>query len=211
VAIGYRCQVRYLLTLLAVASLGAVHADYVVRVPNARKVLYNEYKADCMWEAGTKTNVRTWLAYGLTPEIEFTLTGETISPRDTICSVDLGYSIAYPFVNKFPGLCVGVIDALNSSEDGRHFYLATSYDIGMIGQYNRDTPMTVALGAFFGSMNGPFVGVVIPYTECFRMLAEHDTKRLTAGFEFKPVRGASLRWMFQDGSVLWSAGFSGRF
>jgi len=203
--------VRYLPVVLVAASATLAHADYVVTVPNARKILYKEFKVDYMWEARTKANVRTWMVYGLSPDIEVALTSETVSPRDTICSFDVSYSIAYPFVNKMPGLSVGAIDACNSSRDGRHFYVATSYDVGLIGQYNGNTPMTVVVGAFFGSMNGPFVGFSIPYTESFRLLGEHDSKHISAGFEFKPAKEASLRWMFRDSSVMWSVGFSGRF
>jgi hypothetical protein len=69
--------------------------------------------------------------------------------------------------------------------------------------------MTVVVGGFFGSMNGPFVGFTIPYTESFRLMAEHDTKHITAGFEFKPAKEACLRWMFRDSSVMWSGGVWG--
>lgn len=202
---------RCLPVLLVAASAALARADYIVTVPNARKVLYREFKADFLWEARTKANARTWATYGLTPDIELSLTSETVAPRDTICSFDLSYSVAYPFVNKMPGFSFGVVDALNSTRDGRHFYLATSYDAGMIGQYNRETPMTVVIGAFFGSMNGPFVGFSIPYTECFRLLGEHDTKHIAAGFEFKPSKETSIRWLFRDSSVMWSAGFWARF
>ena len=211
VLIGYRCRVRYLFAAITIASSCVCSADYVITVPNARKILNQEFKAEYTWEASTRANVKTWLAYGLNQAIEVALTSETVSPRDRICSFDLSYSIAYPFVNKIPGLSVGVIDGCNSSRDGRHFYLATSYDVGMTGQYNGNTPMTVVIGGFFGSMNGPFVGVTIPYTETFRLLAEHDTKHITAGFEFKPAKEASIRWMFRDQTVMWSVGFSGSF
>ena len=202
---------RYLILAISIGCACLAQADYVVTVPNARKILEGDFKAQFMWEAGTSDNVRTYMGYGVTKSIEFDLTSETLTPRNTLASFDLSYTITYPFVNKVPGLAGGVIDALNNSQNGRHYYLALSYDVGMVGMYNGDTPMQVVLGGFWGSMSGPFVGITIPYTEAFRLLAEHDTKTISAGFEFKPTKETSLRWIFRNRQVLWAVGISARF
>lgn len=203
--------VRRVLVILFLAASLTAQADWLVFIPSGRKLEFQTGRVEFLWAATTAREFRTTMGYGLTKSIEVDLTSETIDPRDTLLSLDASYTFTDPVVNYVPGLQIGVIDALNKTQDRRRFYIAASYDVGLTGLYNGDSPMQVTVGAVGGSLTGPFVGVAIPFTHSFIGLAEHDSHRMTAGFEFKPTHDTSVRWLFNGNRVLWSAGFSLRF
>jgi hypothetical protein len=200
--------VRLFALLMLFAASVSASADWLIFIPSGRKLPYQTGKAELSWAAATTREVRTTMGYGLTPTIEFDFTSETLDPRNTLLSCGVSYNVTDPVVNFVPGLQIGVVDIANKTADGRRFYVATSYDVGMTGEFNGDTPMKLTLGVVGGSMNGPFVGVTVPFTRSFIGLAEHDSRRLSAGFEFKPTRDTSLKWIFRENQVLWAAGFT---
>jgi len=204
-------RVRRLLFLVLLAGSVTAHADWLVYIPSGRKLEFETAKAEVRWAATTSKDTETILGYGLTKDIEVDFTTETIDPRSAMFSFDASYTYTDPIVNIIPGLTAGVTDALNHTVYGRRFYVATSYDIGMTGLHNSETPMQLTLGVVTGGLNGPFVGVTVPFSNTFIGIAEHDSRELTAGFEFKPTDDTSIKWLFRDDRVLWSAGFTLHF
>ncbi len=120
------------------------------------------------------------------------------------------WTITDPVVNYVPGLAIGVQDAFDNTFLGRRLYFAVSYDVGMTGRYNGDTPLQLTLGVGTGGHNGAFVGVSIPWTSQFRLLAEHDATRITAGAEIRPSEGLWLRMLARDRRAVWGLGWSVR-
>jgi hypothetical protein len=204
-------RVRRFLFLLILASAGVARADWLVFIPSGEKLQFQTGRAEVGWAATTSKDTTTTVGFGLTHEIEVDWTTETIDPRGTIASFDTSYTFTDPVVNFLPGFTVGVQDALNDTAIGRRFYIATSYEVGMTGLYNSDTPMRLTIGAYTGGLNGPFVGIAIPFTHSFIGIAEHNSRDLTAGFQFKPTDDTYVEWLFRNNEVLWAAGFTMRF
>jgi hypothetical protein len=204
-------RVRRLLFPLILAAAVSARADWLVFIPSGQKLDFQSGRAEVRWAATTSKDTETIMGFGLTHEIEVDFTTETIDPRGTLASFDTSYTFTDPVVNFLPGFTVGIQDALNVTATGRRIYIATSYDVGLTGLYNSDSPMQLTIGAYQGGLNGPFVGVSIPFSHTFIGIAEHDSRQLTAGFEFKPTPDSSIQWLFRDNEVLWSAGFTMRF
>ena len=204
-------RVRRFLLLMVFASAGLAHGDWLVFVPSGEKLPFQTGRSEVMWTATTSKDTTTTLGFGLTHEIEIDMTTETLDPRGTLASFDTSYTFTDPVVNFLPGFTIGVQDAMNQTATGRRFYIATSYEVGLTGIYNGDSPMRLTVGAYTGGLNGPFVGVAIPFSRTFIGLAEHDSRNLTAGFQLKPTEDTYIEWLFKNNEVLWAAGFTMRF
>ncbi|MFN3683217.1 MAG: hypothetical protein ACK41F_04695 [Fimbriimonadaceae bacterium] len=197
------------LALLALAATLAP-ADRLIAAPSGRKVTYGTVKFDAVWEGDGERCLQSTVSYGLTPALEVSLGGEYVDSRNALPTLDLAYTITDPVVNYVPGLAIGVQDAFGNTFLGRRFYVAVSYDVGMTGRYNGDTPLQLTLGAGTGGHNGAFVGVSIPWTSRFRLLAEHDATRITAGIEVRPADGLWLRMLARDRRSVWGLGWTAR-
>ena len=91
------------------------------------------------------------------------------------------------------------------------YYIATTIRIGLSGEFNSNTPLELTLGGGVGRKSGVFVGFELPFTWQFRLLAEHDIRRVTAGVEYRPFTGAGVRLMVRDEGPLVGFRYSMRF
>ena len=69
----------------------------------------------------------------------------------------------------------------------------------------------LTLGAQFGKLNSPFVGVSMPLSPQFALLAEHSGYRLSAGFEIRPVKPVALRLVQRGSKPMLSLSVAARF
>ena len=150
-----------------------------------------------------------YLGLGIGKSFDAAITWERV-PGGGQPSFDFSFSYVDPVVNYTPGVSVGVVDALDRSTDGRRFFFAVTYRSGLDGRHNSRTPAEATIGAFVGASDAMFVGVSLPFSESFRLVAEHDSFRIGAGFEVRPVRDFSVRWIQRDGQNQWSLSLLGR-
>lgn len=123
---------------------------------------------------------------------------------------DLAYNFVAPVASLAPGISVGMLDALNETLDGRRTYIAFTFrellDVGDKGANGE-----VTMGIQFGSSNTGFVGASIPLSNNFRLLAEHNGFRISAGFELAIAKTIRARAISQNGTLLFGLNLSHRF
>lgn len=196
------------LALALVLPLSAL-ADRLIFIPTATKLNYGSYRLEHVFDQRGGANSQTYLGLGVGLAFDMAVTSGDIQGGDDV-SVDFAFHVLDPIVNLAPGFSVGVVDAMDRTADGRRMYIATTYRSGLDGPFNAFTPAEVTLGVFMGSRNAMFVGVQLPFSDALRVLVEHDSNRLAAGFEVRPFKAMSLRWVQREDRQVWSLGYRGR-
>lgn len=204
---------RWIVIALGLGWATLATADRIVFAPTGSKLLMRQARIEFMTGlTRQREDNRLYLGYGLTKEIEAEFMLDRIAPNARLGTMNLSYTYLGPIIDTSPGVTVGVQDIMNRTAEGRFAYLAFTYRMGLDGRYNASVPMELTLGGGGGSRrSGLFTGVVLPLTWQFRAFAEHDTRRITAGFEFRPLNGAALRLMWREGSPLASVRYTVRF
>lgn len=203
---------RWIVIALALGWATTAVADRIVFAPTGSKLLMRQARIEFMTGLTRKReDNRFYLGYGLTKEIEAEFMLDRIAPNARLGTMNLSYTYLGPIIDTSPGVSIGVQDAMDRTPEGRFMYVAFTYRMGLDGRYNSGVPMELTVGGGGGRRNGLFTGVVLPFTWQFRGFAEHDTRRITAGFEFRPVTGAALRLMWREGTPLASVRYTVRF
>lgn len=192
------------LLLICLAMSGMAHADRLILAPVGKKIPYGTFRLEHFFDQAERDWYRTALAVGVTPTIDAELTYESVEDRQRVLSYDVSYNVLPPLTNLAPGISVGLRDGTGETDDGRFAYLAATYRFGQLGQFNQDSPAEVTIGIAQGDESTAFVGVMLPFRESFRMLAEFDTQRVSGGFEFRPHRDVWVRWVHRPKQSLWS-------
>lgn len=198
-----------LLLLLGLSAWSA--ADRIILAPNALKVWNRNVRVEYMFEPSRSQNWGTYLAVGLTDNIEAEFILNHLEGRPTLGTFNASYQFIVPIVDTAPGLSIGVQDALDRTPERRMAYLAITQRFGLDGQYNSQTPLEITMGFGFGRRAGVFVGAMVPFTWQFRLLAEHNINRVAAGFEYQPFHGSAVRAIFQNGSTQLSLRYTMKF
>ena len=192
------------------ATFGA--ADRIILVPTGSKLLKNMARIEFMTElTRRRTDNRTMIGFGVTKEIEVEFVLDRFAPNARLGTFNLGYTYLGPIIDTSPGITIGVQDAMNRTREGRMMYVAFTYRMGLDGRFNSGVPLELTVGGGFGDRSGVFTGVIMPFTWQFRFMAEHDTRAITAGFDFRPVRGAAIRLMWREGTPIGSIRYTMRF
>ncbi|HJP82547.1 MAG TPA: hypothetical protein VJ835_03495 [Fimbriimonadaceae bacterium] len=188
---------------LAVFSLSALSAaDRLITIPTGSKIKLDTIRAEGLWEQSRSRNSRYYIGAGLTNAIDFEFTGERFDGHRFRNSVDLSYNYIPPIIGFGPGISFGVQDAFGVTRGGRRFFLAITTREGFADSVSGAVPAEITIGAYFGSVNAPFVGVMLPFTDYVRALAEFDGRRINAGVEFRPMANLGLRATFERNDVL---------
>ncbi len=186
------------LTFLALVTASLALADREIQVPKGRRLTTNEWKAEILGVSGEKDRT-FWLGSGFLKSFDAELTLETKDQYSRAVSFNVSYNVAPPLVDISPGISFGIIDGLNRTENGRTVYLATTFRYGNDGIFNQDVPTDLTIGFWSRSSGLLFFAANLPFSKHFALLAEQDSKRLGAGFQFKPLRGLTLKAIFESG------------
>lgn len=195
--------------LLAVAAVS--HGDRVIYVPTATKILNRHFRVEHLWEPTKSNRFDTMLGVGVTRDIEVEFVLNRFDQTASLGTFNASFQFVPPLVDTAPGLSLGVQDALDRTPDGRGYYFAFTYRLGLDGEYNSRTPLEISMGGMFGRRNGLFVGVQLPFTWQFRGLVEHDTRRVTGGFEYRPLHGFAVRALWRQGQTLLGVRYTAKF
>jgi len=195
---------RASLLLIVLLLSGLAHADRLILAPLGKKIPYGTIRLEHLFDQAERDSYRTAMAVGVTESIDAELTYENRNDRRRVLSYDVSYNVLPPLTNFAPGISVGLRDGVGKSQDGRFAYLAATYRFGQLGRYSQDTSAEVTLGLSQGDRSSAFVGVLMPFRESFRMMVEHDTRRVSGGFEFRPHRDVWVRWIHRSDESLWS-------
>lgn len=186
-------------------------ADRLFLLPVGKKIPFRTGRVEYTFDASEHSTNRGWLGLGLTNIFDLELTYEQFGGRDRVHSVDFSYNYITPITDFGPGISVGVRDALNDTQEGRYYYLATTHLVGLEGAMNQNVPAEFTIGYAAGSRNGLFASAYIPFTEFFRAITEFNKSGVTNGLELRPQRNLTVRWMHRDQQALWSLGWTQRF
>jgi len=201
-------------TLLSLATLGLATlsmADRLITIPTGTKITLDTVKFEGLTEQSRSRSSRYWLGFGVTNAIDAQITGEKFEFGRFKTSFDVAYNYIPPITGIGPGISFGVQDVLNETHDGRRYFLAITTKEGFADSVNGSVPAEITIGGYFGSINSPFVGVMLPFTDKLRFLAEFNGRRITAGVDIRPTNDIGLRAVFDQRDVLVGAQITLRF
>ncbi len=196
------------LALLSVAS--SCLADREIQVPKGHKLRDGEVRFEYLGVPGEKASW-VWLGTGLNTAFEAELSMVREDSDTGKGSFNVSYNLTPPIIDISPGISFGVTDGLNVTSGGRALYLATTFHYGNLGELNQDIPTELTLGFWTKRTGLGFFAVRFPLSEVLSLIAEHDSERLAAGVEVRPVRGLALKTVFETGRTSLGLTLSHRF
>lgn len=199
------------LIALLVLSSSASNADRLVNVPTGTKVPFRAIRFEALAHQHTTNRGRLSLAVGIGESWDFEATLDSARDGKSRGTFDLSYNYIPAFPDASPGISVGVRDALDATLDGSGVYAAATFRYGQFGEKNGETPAEVTIGAGAGAFRGPFTAAMLPVTNSFRLLAEHDSRRFVGGLELRPFRDLRVRWIHTRDFSCVSVGWTYRF
>lgn len=195
--------------LIFVASIAC--ADRLITIPTGTKIKLHTFRVEGLWEQSTARTEKTYYGFGVTDAIDAEIETEKFPGRDMRATFDVAYNYIPPITGIGPGISFGVKDVLGNSQDGRRYFLAITQREGYSDTVNGSVPMELTLGGYFGAVNSPFVGVMLPFTDKVRFMAEYDGRRISAGFDIRPLNNVGLRAIFSNRDTLVGAQVSIKF
>lgn len=196
--------------MLVLAAAGA-SADRIIFAPTGTKLLNHQVRLEYFSQFRHNDRYDSYLGVGVTKDIEAELVLNRFASDATLGTMNVSYQFTPPLVDTAPGLSFGAQDIMDRTPDGRMYYVAFTYRVGLDGTYNSRSPLELTVGGGFGRRSGLFAGVQIPFTWQFRFLAEHDTKRVTAGVEYRTSWGLALRAAWRQDQTFLGARYTMRF
>lgn len=201
---------RIFVSVVALLVAASSFADRLLLIPTGKKLLQGVYRFELLTEP-SRDRTLGWFGTGLGQSFDFELTGESLNEDSVTASLDFSYSYLTPITDFVPGISVGVQDATGRTERGRAIYLAVTFRLGNYDLHNQDVPTEVTFGFWDRSEGLMFAGAVLPFSEHLKLLVEHDSHQLTAGFQISPIKGADFRFMFRANEVLLGMRIQKRF
>ncbi|MER3413325.1 MAG: hypothetical protein C4341_03630 [Armatimonadota bacterium] len=186
--------------LFALVTLPAfLLPDRLLTIPTGVTLAPGEAVAEALYRTDNHRTIR-FLQVGLPLFLELGATLDDGTP-----AVHLQYSVAQPFPEYAPGIAVGVWDAGNDSPDGRGLWLAATWQFNAYADWAKRERISFTLGG--GSaprFRGAFVGLDLPVYTGWNLLIEHDSRALTFGVGFEPLRQVRFRGLVRDGRAAYS-------
>ena len=201
---------RALLALCFVCAALPAAADRLILIPTGRKLLSSTVRLDFL-AVPSRDRTQGWIGTGLGEMFELEVSGERLDSNRVLTSLNFAYNYMVPLTDLAPGISFGVQDALNVTEDGRGIYVAVTFRYGNYGEHNQDVPTELTIGLWNKAKGVAFGGARLPFSKHLMLVAEHDTMRLTAGFEISPVEGSSFRFLFRQDQVILGLQIQARF
>jgi hypothetical protein len=196
------------LPIFLLAALG--HADRLIAVPTARKIPYGTVRYEFRGEPRQVGERENLLGLGIGTSFDMELRLDQEPGERSVGTFDFSYNYIAPLAGLVPGLSMGIQDAMDRTEDGRRFFGAATFR-QPFSTLNGDFPADMTIGFFAAKHWSPFVGVLVPFSKEFHLLAEHNGNRIAAGFEYRPIPVLNLRFQVRGQRPLLSAQLTTRF
>lgn len=196
--------------VLAAGCCCLAFGDRVIDVPTGKSISKGIVILSAMEATNQKGSYDRYLAYSPLKGFEFAVRQRMRPNESGDTTLDFAYNIVTPVASVAPGISVGMLDALDETVDGRRTYLALTFrELLQVG--DRGANGEVTMGVQFGHLNTGFVGVMLPLSDNFRLLTEHNGARISTGFEIEPAKGVKGRIVTQDGTLLFGLNLYRRF
>jgi len=202
---------RVLLPLALLGLASAAHADRLITIPTGTKIQMNTWRFEGLWEQSRNRSSQYYLGTGITNSFEVELTGEKWEGHRIRNSFDFSYNYIPPIIGFGPGISVGIKDAMGVTRDGRRFYLAVTNKEGFADTVHGLVPAEFTFGLYLGSVNRPFVGMMLPFTDYVRIMVEFNGQRINAGTEIRVNRSFGIRAVVDRKDVMVGGQFTLRF
>lgn len=200
---------RRVFPLLVLGLASGAWADRLINVPVATKLVAGTVRYEQAFGLSDRAVRRESLLYAVDDTLEVEARHLRSDGSDAF-TLDLYATLLSPFKGYAPGFAFGVRDALGATGDGLRPWVAVTFrEPFQLGEIERGADFTI--GAFFGRHGSALVGFSIPFGPDLRLLAENDGYRLSAGFQYAPVRSLELRLLVEDLTPLGSLRYSIRF
>ncbi len=184
--------------------------DRIIDVPIGRSLTMGTFQYSDLEGMNRGGVYDRYLAYSPLIGFEFGARQRMRPSENGRMTFDMSYNLVSPVAALSPGISVGMLDALNETNDGRRTYLAVTFrellDVGDKGANGEAT-----LGIQFGHINSGFVGVSLPLSKNFKFLVEHNGARISTGFELGIDKSIRARMITQEGIFLLGLNLSRRF
>lgn len=197
------------MVLMFVASVA--WADRLIGIPTGSKVPLGDARIGFLQQLGDRERWSAYCGFGITKAFDGEVTAERAGKGSTVSSCNLAYNLVAPLINYTPGISIGVVDLLNRTDDGRGLYVAVTYRLSAEETQMFSAPVELTLGVGVGAFHGAFVGLVLPFSNGVRGVFEHDSRRISAGLEWRPLSGLAIRYGVRDDQGFASATVSLRF
>ncbi len=204
---------RRLATFLLGATVftlpASARADRLINTPTATKLVAGSVRLEQMFGLSNRSEMRESLLYAVDDTVEVEARRFRSAGRDDT-TFDLYATIISPFKGYAPGIAVGMRDVLGATSDGRRGWVAVTFrEAFQLGEFERGADITI--GGFIGTRGSALLALSIPLGPDLRLLAENDGIRLSAGFQYSPIRNLELRLVTEDRTPLGSFRYSLRF
>ena len=187
------------------------NAERLLFIPTGDKLRNDQIQFESWASKGNFKNRISFVGIGILDSMDFELRDEYGSFGKNRTSFDFSYNFFVPFPDVSPGISLGVQDILGNTQDGRSIFLAATWKINQDSPLNANSPIEVTLGGGTGRYRGAFFGARMPFTDGFRLLTEHDSRKLRLGFEIVPLRDLKVLWMTDEQTTSFGANYSVRF
>lgn len=187
-------------------------ADRLITIPVARKIPVGSAKLQHLFDGVEKDRSQTVLGLGIHEFVDVEIARENFARGEKV-SLDLAYSLNDPLLHYGPGFAIGVRDVFDQTAEGRYGYLVFTYEEGLSGVLNQETPAEVTIGAKYGDRNGfrIFLGAKFPHSRQLSLVAESELGSMTAGLEITPTPNLQVRWLHRQQQSFWTIGWQMKF
>jgi hypothetical protein len=186
-------------------------ADRLIHIPVGKKIPFGEVRTSTLFEIASPENHESILGIGIGKSFDAEVRWPHFPGDRRKTTLDVSFNYLSPIVDISPGISIGMLDLLQETREGRRGYLAITWRRGVIGDAVNNSFVELTVGFLFGGTNNGFVGVQLPFTDQFRLLAEHDGIRINSGMEFRFAPTASTRLLVREGRLAVGLGFAMRF
>lgn len=208
---GTLARMRGLCAAALVVFASVAWADRLIGIPTGSKVPLGDARIGFLQQLGDRERWSAYCGFGITKALDGEVTAERGGRGSTVASCNVAYNLVAPLINYTPGISIGVVDILDRTEDGRGLYVAVTYRLSAEETQLFSAPVELTLGVGAGAFHGAFVGLALPFSNELRGVFEHDSRRISAGFEWRPLSGLAIRYGVRDDQGFASATVSLRF
>jgi len=200
--------------LLLLASFSVIastaFADDLIDIPTARKITFEDVRYEFRVQPDLRGDNQQFLGIGIGKSFELDLRDIHTALTAPVGTFDFAYSYIAALPGLSPGISFGVQDAANLTQDGRRFYGVMTFRNEM-DNIPGNVYTDVSLGFQVGSLTSPFVGVSMPFSKTFYLLAEGSGFRVSGGIELRPSSRVNIRFLIRNNEPLLSLSAAGKF
>ncbi|MBV6458702.1 MAG: hypothetical protein HONBIEJF_01838 [Fimbriimonadaceae bacterium] len=189
----------------------AASADRLITIPTGSKILFRNMKVESFFLPSESNRSLTYFGYGIDRSFDAEIVIDRLSQRKVRGTFNFSWNYVPAVVDVSPGITIGIRDGLDQTGEGRSVYLATSNRFFLDGDFNSDLYGELIMGFGIGGFRGAFTGLSLPVSSQFRLVAEYDSRRITAGLDYRPDKAIQLRLLVRDGSPFLGLTLTRRF